>query len=64
MNIGFQRAAKVGPHQYKEVETEKKTGNIGAYYPTAQSRVQITREQSTNILRYCTVIWTVRYFVL
>ena len=26
------------------------------YYPTAQSREQIMREQSANILRYCTVI--------
>ena len=36
----------------------------GIYYPTALSRVQITRETSTNIPRYCTVIWTVGYFVL
>ena len=34
------------------------------YYPTALSRVQITRETSTNIPRYCTAIWTVGYFVL
>ena len=34
------------------------------YYPTAQSRVQITREQSTDILRHCTVIWTVGCCVL
>ena len=33
-------------------------------YPTALSRVQIRRETSTNIPRYCTVIWTVGYFVL
>ena len=32
------------------------------HYPTAQSRVQITGEQNTNILRYCMVIWTVGYF--
>ena len=34
------------------------------YYSTAQRRVQITHEKSTNVLRYCTVIWTVVYFVL
>ena len=38
--------------------------NICIYYPTAQSRLQITPEQSTNILWYYTVIWTVDYFVL
>ena len=34
------------------------------YYSTAQRRVQITHEKSTNALRYCTVIWAVAYFVL
>lgn len=26
------------------------------YYPTAQRRVQISRQKSTNTLQYCTVI--------
>ena len=33
--------------------------NNEIFYTTAQSRIQIMRAQSTNILRYRTVIWTV-----
>ena len=38
--------------------------NSDGYLSTAQSRVQITREKSTNILRYFTVICTVGFFAL
>ena len=30
---------------------------MAPYYPTALSRVQMTRDTSTNIPRYCTVIF-------
>ena len=33
-------------------------------YLTAQNRVQIMCKESSNILQYCTVIWTGDYIVL